>query len=213
MLYPCDISKCIVTCDYDCHKARPGYKGTLAYDIASIGGKNIPIVSPIDGNVTVAGMSSVGYGNEVYVVGAVEKIQVAHLDSITVQKKAEVKAGDLLGYMGTTGNSTGVHVHFAVWLKRNNAWVNVDMRKEGIYMTDKPTPAQEPAVAGQKAKLRDCFNYVNIRSGAGVQHKILGRLLPGDEVHILKIEGDWANVFKVTELELWISVSYLTRVT
>ena len=39
----------------------------------------------------------------------------AHLDSIGVQEGQSVSAGQTLGAQGTTGGSTGVHLHFEVY--------------------------------------------------------------------------------------------------
>ena len=55
------------------------------------------------GNVIV-----LGYGDE----GA--SVLYAHLDSFSVQEGDEAHAGDALGVMGSTGRSTGSHVHFQV---------------------------------------------------------------------------------------------------
>ena len=38
----------------------------------------------------------------------------SHCESLAVEVGDIVKAGDVLGIMGTTGKSTGVHVHFEV---------------------------------------------------------------------------------------------------
>ena len=39
----------------------------------------------------------------------------AHCSSICVVAGQEVKQGEVIGYVGTTGNSTGNHLHFEVW--------------------------------------------------------------------------------------------------
>ncbi len=61
-------------------------------------------------------VSSVGdYGNHVKVkttVGTqVYVLWYCHLMSMFVVEGQQVKAGDPIGVMGTTGNSTGVHLH------------------------------------------------------------------------------------------------------
>ena len=39
----------------------------------------------------------------------------AHCSSICVTVGQQVKQGEVTGYVGTTGNSTGNHLHFEVW--------------------------------------------------------------------------------------------------
>lgn len=38
----------------------------------------------------------------------------AHMDSISVGEGSDIKQGDLVGYMGSTGMSTGPHLHFEI---------------------------------------------------------------------------------------------------
>ena len=44
------------------------------------------------------------------------KTQYGHLSKILVKKGQKVKKGDVIGRMGTTGNSSGTHLHFAMFI-------------------------------------------------------------------------------------------------
>ena len=74
-----------------------------------------PIYATADGTVTVAGWNSGGYGNLVEIDhGRGIQTRYAHLQKILVQDGARVKRGDLIGRMGSTGRSTGSHLHYEV---------------------------------------------------------------------------------------------------
>lgn len=93
-----------------------------AIDIANQGGG--PILAADAGVVTAAGWpSSWGYGNRVVVDhGNGFETLYAHLSVIQVQVGQRVNRGDVLGQMGTTGRSTGVHLHFEI--RHGGALVN-----------------------------------------------------------------------------------------
>lgn len=55
------------------------------------------------------------YGNYVQIEhGAAMQTRYAHLSSYTVRNGDTVKKGDLIGYVGSTGRSTGPHLHYEV---------------------------------------------------------------------------------------------------
>ncbi len=74
-----------------------------------------PIVAAKAGQVQVAGWSSYGYGFHVVVDhgGGVETLY-AHMSRIAVRSGEWVEAGQVIGYVGSTGWSTGPHLHFEV---------------------------------------------------------------------------------------------------
>lgn len=73
-----------------------------------------PVVAAAAGTVKVAdSVDNSGYGKWVQLDhGNNETSIYAHLDSLVVRAGQTVKAGDLVGYLGTTGNSSGPHLHF-----------------------------------------------------------------------------------------------------
>ena len=79
--------------------------------------RNAPVTSTAPGKVIFAGRKS-GYGRCVDVdhgYGFVTRY--GHLASISVKKGQTVTLGQKLGGMGTTGRSTGVHLHYEVHFK------------------------------------------------------------------------------------------------
>lgn len=72
-----------------------------------------PILATAEGVVMFAGSDKTGYGNMVAIRHPDVNMSVyAHLNRISVQFGQSVKQGDVIGYSGTTGNSTGPHLHF-----------------------------------------------------------------------------------------------------
>ncbi|MDG5787266.1 M23 family metallopeptidase [Evansella sp. AB-P1] len=95
-------------------------------DIAS--SLNTPIYATADGIVTFAGWDG-PYGQTVIIEhGNTYETLYAHLNHTDVQVGESVKKGDKIGGMGTTGRSTGIHLHYEI--KRNGEYVN-----PYIYMT------------------------------------------------------------------------------
>ena len=71
-----------------------------------------PIVAVADGEVEFAAWGG-GYGNLVIVSHDDDWLSYyAHLDEFAVMVGQEVRQGELLGGAGTTGYSTGPHLHF-----------------------------------------------------------------------------------------------------
>uniref|UniRef100_UPI0013C30FDC M23 family metallopeptidase n=1 Tax=Allorhizocola rhizosphaerae TaxID=1872709 RepID=UPI0013C30FDC len=74
-----------------------------------------PIVSVGAGEVVAAGWAYSGYGISVVVDhGNGYLTHYAHMQADAVGVGQWVKAGDVLGYEGSTGDSTGPHLHFEV---------------------------------------------------------------------------------------------------
>lgn len=77
--------------------------------------RNTPIYATADGVVTFSGRNG-GYGNFVKINHRNGyKTAYAHMNKISVRKGAEVKKGDLIGYVGSTGASTGNHLHYEIY--------------------------------------------------------------------------------------------------
>jgi murein DD-endopeptidase MepM/ murein hydrolase activator NlpD len=85
-------------------------------DIANPQGqKGDPITCFMPGKVIYAGQIFWGFGKHIIIDHGDNITSIyAHLDSIWVEVGQEVEPGDIIGYEGSTGWSTGPHLHFQV---------------------------------------------------------------------------------------------------
>lgn len=86
-----------------------------AIDIAGSGIYGAKVVAADDGEVIFANASGYGGGYGIYVIidhGNGKSTLYAHMSSLAVQKGQTVKKGQTIGYVGSTGLSTGPHLHF-----------------------------------------------------------------------------------------------------
>ena len=82
-------------------------------DLASPNGT--PIYATADGIVAFAGVCN-GYGNFIKLNHQNGyKTGYAHMSKMVVKTNDKVKKGDLIGYVGSTGTSTGNHLHYEVY--------------------------------------------------------------------------------------------------
>ena len=103
-----------------------GYRNHGAIDIAGGGIMNSPVYAAASGTVISSYSGCThnwgkyyscgcggGYGNYVWIDhGNGKETIYGHLTSLTVSTGSYVSAGQLIGYVGTTGYSTGPHLHF-----------------------------------------------------------------------------------------------------
>lgn len=76
-------------------------------------GLGAPVLAAADGVVVAADSSPVGYGNHIILAhGSATLTLYGHLQTMLVQPGAMVHQGQVIGLMGSTGNSTGPHLHF-----------------------------------------------------------------------------------------------------
>jgi murein DD-endopeptidase MepM/ murein hydrolase activator NlpD len=75
-----------------------------------------PVLATGDATIETSGPNG-AYGNLVTLdhgYGIVTKY--GHLSRIAVRESQKVKRGDVIGYVGSTGRSTGSHLHYEIWM-------------------------------------------------------------------------------------------------
>ena len=82
----------------------------MGLDIAAVNGT--PIRAAADGTVNYSGRNS-GYGNYVRINhGSGIQTAYAHMSRIEARNGTRVSQGQVIGYVGSTGMSTGAHLHY-----------------------------------------------------------------------------------------------------
>ena len=85
------------------------------------------VYSMLPGRVAVVHHGDTGYGNYVILDHGSLRCLYGHLSEIYAKEGSEVPAGAVVGLVGSTGRSTGPHLHIQLQrLSANNSWTSVD---------------------------------------------------------------------------------------
>lgn len=97
--------------------SKTGYRWGRMHKGIDIARPNDLTIKAADNGVVASAGYSGGYGNKIVIdhQNGMRTIY-AHLSSIAVKPGQTVGAGSKIGVMGTTGNSTGVHLHFELYI-------------------------------------------------------------------------------------------------
>ena len=77
------------------------------------------------GKVVKAGWYG-GYGNCIIIENVTRRTLYGHLSELDVQVGQQVEAGSTIGRVGSTGRSTGPHLHFEVHQRTVRGWSPID---------------------------------------------------------------------------------------
>lgn len=116
---PLDIEHMNISSDFGVRedpftKTRAYHVGT-DFSSLSIDGANIYSVMPGEVVQAVASSNKEGLGNYVVIRHNGFETLYAHMKEAPIHKEGDmVKGGEVIGYVGTTGRSTGPHLHFEV---------------------------------------------------------------------------------------------------
>jgi hypothetical protein len=169
------------------------------------------VLAAAAGRVQIIRFQSAGYG--LYIVlehPNKSSTLYAHLDEVLVSVGDIVAEGQVIAYSGSSGHSTGPHLHFEY---RPDGKKGIDptpyikalpmVKTSAAY----PQPPAERFAAGDKVILKEGFDYVNLRPmaafGSGVAD--IGDYCGGAAVEVLEQQGD------MVAIKVWIHGGYVRR--
>jgi murein DD-endopeptidase MepM/ murein hydrolase activator NlpD len=88
------------------------------------GTQDHPVYATHDGVAKLTPNSWPG-GNHIWLTNEAYRTGYAHLASFAVQDGQAVRRGEVIGYVGSTGQSSGPHLHYDTWVYEGGAWINV----------------------------------------------------------------------------------------
>jgi len=95
-----------------------------------------PVVAAGSGTVVSSGWLG-GYGKAITIEhNGVQQTLYGHLSEIFVQPGQNIEQGTVIGRVGSTGNSTGPHLHFETKVSTADGWIAVDPGNDLKYALD-----------------------------------------------------------------------------
>jgi murein DD-endopeptidase MepM/ murein hydrolase activator NlpD len=125
-----------------------------------------PVYSATDGEVIYAGEDNSGYGKHVIIKYISQKtntpyqILYGHLNSISVKSGFNVKAGEEIGKVGSTGRSEAPHLHFEVIKDENNDGAYTS-KIESVNLCLYLTNSRGTGIVDTKQCMKNCPVYEN----------------------------------------------------
>jgi murein DD-endopeptidase MepM/ murein hydrolase activator NlpD len=180
------------------------------------GGQKWPLYAIEDGQVLRCGTDP-GAGRFVWVdyPRFKRKLFLCHLDSIAVRPGQMVKEGTLLGYTGTTGRSTGIHLHLAMQPSAGGAWEDPHAYKHTPVL-DKPVQGLTEALQiGDRVRIKtNALHYYP--GGSRVPNWLKGEIKTVDQVlRAGRAEvrgGEQCVLLEADGLNSWMSIKNVDKV-
>lgn len=147
-----------------------------------------------DGIVTSVGRTSVG-GNVVWLEDPVRGLSYyyAHLDAFRVRRGQRVRAGDIVGTVGSTGNASGgrPHLHFGVYRYGRTALDPAPFLHQPLLATDLTRPVDAPSLGRRTLSPSE---RVRLRRSPHPDGTVLAVLPAETPLLVIGAVGEWRRV-------------------
>jgi murein DD-endopeptidase MepM/ murein hydrolase activator NlpD len=168
--------------------------------------RSTPVVAVTDGRATPR-QNRLG-GNTVWLSTPGTSYYYAHLERVAVRPGQRVRAGDVLGYVGNTGNAvtTPPHLHFGVY-----RWGRGATDPLPLIVSRQFDVPPEPAAFAPRL-VRTLGSPLNLRLGPSLEAPVVERLPGATIVRALAVSGDWLRIELPRAGSGWIHADYQTPV-
>lgn len=165
-----------------------------------------------------------GMGNYVIIDhGNGYKTRYMHMlkGSVKVKTGDKVKKGQVIGYMGNTGNSHGRHLHFDI--SYNKKISNSYLSGGRYYLDPKPFLKGDNEKSEGKTPVKESVStnaytvkvntVLNVRREPSINSRILGVLKNGTKVTKIGEKGDWTEiqVSSIPSGKGWVMTRYIKK--
>ncbi|CAA6819065.1 MAG: Membrane proteins related to metalloendopeptidases [uncultured Sulfurovum sp.] len=146
-----------ITSPFTNRRFHPVLKRWKAHHGTDFGARRgTPILAAADGEVIFSGWKG-GYGKVIKIQHKDGYVTLyAHQSRLKVNKGTSVKAGQIIGYVGSTGRSTGPHLHFGLY-KNGRA---IDPMRMVKFSTEGLTGKGKKAFLNRKTKYTQIINKI-----------------------------------------------------
>ena len=158
-----------------------------------------PLLAVVDGVATTR-TNRLG-GNTVWLRANGRRFYYAHLEEAAFDGRRKVLAGDVLGYVGNSGNArtTPPHLHFGIYRGRRGPIDPLPYLRSQTYASMPQTENFIPV------HIRTTASRLNLRSGPAIESdNILNKLPAGTLGRTLSRSGEWLRMRTVDGHEGWI---------
>lgn len=148
----------------------------------------------------------------------------AHCSSVDITAGKVVAGGEVIGHVGSTGQSSGNHLHFGICDKLLSGWPTRTYYDPLTYFKYDGTSIQNPTTVEAAAPACDCtadyagiyttknvVTFLYIRAGHTADSTALGQIPAGSTVTVTKGDGKWAHV-EFNGINGYSSMDYLEKV-